>query len=444
MINKRLGVGLLASLCFSAAFSGAVYERVLDNGLKLLVKEDHRAPIVYSSVWYKVGGSYEHNGITGISHVLEHMMFKGTQKYGPHILDKMVGEVGGLQNAGTGDDLTYYYQTLPAKDLSLSFELEADRMRGLLLTDADFEKEIQVVMEERRMRLDTNPQQMLEERLLAAAFVNNPYHHNAIGWMTDLENMDINDVRRWYDDWYHPNNATVVVVGDVNAESVYQLAQQTFGQIPARPVPVLKPRTEVAPLGETRIQIDVPARLPYLEMAYFTTSLTDKVNGNDAYALDLLSMIIGGGSSARLQKELVRGQHVATSVSSYYDAFSLHQGLWEIAAVPAPDQSIAQLEQAMRGQVERLKTELVTEQELASVKARLIADKLYARDSLTSQAVELGVTETVGLSWEKAENYINEINTVTREQIRLVALKYFQDKRLTVAVLNPVNEEKES
>ncbi len=444
MINKRLILAISASLCFSAAFAGSVYERVLDNGLKLLVKEDHRSPIVYSSVWYKVGGSYEHNGITGISHVVEHMMFQGTQQYGPTVFNQMIEQVGGMQNAGTSQDLTFYYQTLPAKELALSFKLESDRMRHLLLTEEAFQKEVQVVMEERRMRLDNNPQRIVDERLSAAAFVNNPYHHDTVGWMTDLENMTAADVRNWYDTWYHPNNATVIVVGDVNPETVYGLAKQYFGAIPARAVPIPKPRTEVPPLGEVFVNVSVPAKLPYLQMAYLTTSLTNQSDGNDAYALDVLSMIIGGSESSRLQQDLVRKQQVATQVSAYYNPFSLHSGLWELSAVPASGESLEQLEQAMRQQVKRLKTSLITEQELSRVKAQLIASKLYGRDSLSQQAWELGVSETVGLPWQTADNYINAINAVSREQIKAVAVKYFQDKRLTIAVLHPTDEEKSS
>ncbi len=444
MINKRLVLAILTTIFFLSATAGPVYERVLNNGLTLLVKEDHRAPIVYSSIWYKVGGSYEHNGITGISHVLEHMMFQGTQQYGKGKLAHMVEKIGALQNAGTNDDLTFYYQILPKEQLSLSFQLESDRMRGLLLTKEAFQNEIQVVMEERRLRIDTNPQQIANERLYAAAFVNNPYHHRAIGWMNDLENMTVNDVRHWYDDWYYPNNAVVVVVGDVNSDAVRQLAEHYFADIPAKPVPVLKPRIEVPPLGETHVNVAVPAKLPYLVMGYLTTSLTDKANAQDAYALDILAWIMGGSNSSRLQSELVRKQQVATSIVNQYSPFSLHAGLWAIAAVPATGKSLETLEQALRQQIQQLQTTLISEEELQRVKAQLIASKLYSSDSLSAQAEELGVTAAVNLPWQLAENYLDNINQITREQIQAVARKYFQNKRLTVTFLHPIDDNKKT
>lgn len=438
MCNKRfLRVVAFCLLFTGSVASAAVYERVLDNGLKLLVKEDHRAPIVFSSIWYKVGGSYEHNGITGISHVLEHMMFQGTQKYGPMVLEKMVANVGGMQNAGTAEDFTFYYQTLPAKKLALSFDLESDRMRHLSLTDKAFKKEIQVVMEERRMRYDDNPQRLLDERLQAAAFVNNPYHHSAIGWMNDLENMTVNDVRCWYNDWYHPNNAILVVVGDVSPDAVYALAKKYFAAIPARTLPVTKPRIEVKPLGKIRLDINLPAKLPYLRMGYFTTSLTDKENAKDAFALDVIASVLGGSDSSRLQSQLVRKQQLATSISSGYDPFSLHSGLFSIAATPAPWVSVADLEKAIEGQIARLQSVPVSKKELSRVKAQLIADKVYSSDSIQTQAMFLGIPEAVGLSWQQGEHYIDSIAAITPEDVKAAAIKYFQQNRLTLAILHP-------
>ena len=206
-----------------------VSEYQLDNGLKLLVKPDNRAPVVVSQVWYKVGSSYEHNGITGISHILEHMMFKGTENLGPNEFSRIIAENGGSQNAFTGRDYTAYFQTLEKERLEISFRLEAERMRNLIIDDAEFLKEREVVAEERRMRTDDNPRSLLREAMNAMAFMNSPYHHPVIGWMNDINHYDPEDLREWYQMWYAPNNATVVVVGDVKPDEVYQLAQKYFG-----------------------------------------------------------------------------------------------------------------------------------------------------------------------------------------------------------------------
>ena len=235
------GLIFLPPLCWA----GDVHEYHLKNGLTLLVKEDHRAPVVISEIWYKVGSSYEPNGTTGISHALEHMMFRGTGKFGPGVLEKIVSENGGEQNAFTDSDFTAYYQKFSVDKLAVSFELEADRMRNLLLRPQDFLKEIQVVMEERRMRVDDNPQEILLERLNAAAFVASPYHHPVIGWKNDLQNMTVEDLRKWYQTWYAPNNAILVVVGDVNPNLVYQLAQTYFSNLKPIILPKIKPKKEI-------------------------------------------------------------------------------------------------------------------------------------------------------------------------------------------------------
>ncbi len=276
-------------VCFDFVQAGSIHTYQLDNGLKLIVKEDHRVPMVFTSVWYKVGGSYEHNGVSGISHVLEHMMFRGTQKYPAGAFEKEISDVGGEQNAMTADDFTVYFERLSADQLPTAFRLEADRMHNLVLSKNDFDKEIQVVMEERHMRYDNNPTSLAYERFMAAAFVNSPYHHQAIGWMTDLQHMTVQDVRDWYHAWYVPNNSIVVVVGAVNPEQILALVKAYFGPLEVKPVPHLKPRIEIPPLGTTSVKIEVPARLPMIMMGYQTPSLTTTKEKWQPYALDVLS-----------------------------------------------------------------------------------------------------------------------------------------------------------
>ncbi len=438
LLRHALLLLLLSFISSNLYAATSVYEYQLNNGLKLIVKPDHRSPVVISSIWYKVGGSYEHNGITGVSHVVEHMMFRGTQKYGPTVLDQMVSRVGGQQNAMTGNDFTMYYQLLPKKQLALSFMLEADRMHNLLLTKKDFTKEIQVVMEERRMRTDDNPQSVTYERFLAAANINNPYHHQTIGWMTDLMNMTDQNVIDWYRTWYQPNNAIVVVVGDVKPEQVLKLAKKYFGKIPSKPVPKLKPRTEISSLGKSTIEVNIPAKLPLLIMGYQTPTLANAKFIWQPYALDVLSTILGGTQSSRLQNDLVRKLQILSSIGVSYDPFNLHSNQFVIFAIPTPGNSINKIESAIINQIKQLQTQPIDLDELKRVKAQMVAAKIYSRDSLQQQAMILGTPEVVGLSWKLGENYIDAINRVTPAQIQQVAKQFLITKRLTTAVLKPL------
>ena len=425
-------------LCwFAIAAAGNVHEYRLKNGLKLVVREDHRAPVVLSSVWYKVGGSYEHNGITGISHALEHMMFRGTQKYPAGQLEKITSKNGGEQNAATTNDQTFYYERLAAEKLPISFELEADRMHNLLLTPSDFTKEIQVVMEERRMRVDDDPNGLTYERFTATAHVNNPYHHQAIGWMTDLENMRVDNLRKWYRTWYVPNNAVVVVVGDVKPDVVFALAKKYFGPLKPGKVPQLKPRKEIPALGEKRVDIYTPAKLPLLLMGYQTPSLVTAKASWQPYALDVLSSILGGGDSARFTQQLVRGQQIASSAQASYDIYTLHGDLLTLMGVPTQAHSVSELRTAFLQQVKNLQTQLVSEPELERVKAQVIAQNVYQKDSLDNQAISIGIPETIGLSWRVDQQYVQRIKAVTPQQIQQVAKLYLIPRRLTTAVLHP-------
>lgn len=437
---KRLLL-LLIFLPFSilASSTPTTHEYQLKNGLKLIVREDHRAPIVLSSIWYRVGGSYEHDGITGISHMLEHMMFKGTKTYGPGVLIKSVTENGGQQNAMTSSDFTAYYQLWNKDKLPLSFKFESDRMRNLTLRQDLFDKEHQVVMEERRMRTDDNPQALMLERFNAAAYVNNPYHHPVVGWMTDIKNLTLDNLRQWYEQWYAPNNATLVVIGDVNPNKVHYLAEKFFGDIKSETIPATKPRTEVAGLGTRHIEVDLPARVPVLVMGYNVPSLVTAKEKWQPYALDTLTYILSGGSSSRFQRELVRGQQLAVSADAGYNPFQLHGTLFTLTGVPTVTHTLIQLEQSFRNMIHQLQTKPVTEAELKRVKAQLIASKVFQKDSLMYQMYMIGIPESIGLSWQDAENYNEQIEAITPEQIQAVAREYLVPKNLTVGILKPTS-----
>ncbi len=429
---------LIILMCLPGlAFAGKTYEYRLPNGLKLIVREDHRAPVVVSSIWYKVGGSYEHDGITGISHMLEHMMFKGTKRYGPGGLIKIISQNGGRQNAMTSADFTMYYQRLSADKLSISFQLEADRMQNLLLQKALFTKEHQVVMEERRMRVDDSPQSLTWERFNAAAFVNNPYHHPVVGWMTDVKHLSLKDVKKWYDTWYAPNNTIVVVVGDVKPAYVFDLAKKYFGPLKAVEVPQLKPRNEVSSLGEREVTMNVPAKLPWLVIGYNVPVLKTAKQQWKSYALDVLVGILSAGDSARLSKNLIREQQVAVSASAQYELYSLHSNLLALEGVPAANHSIKDLRQAFLKEIKQLQTTLVSTEELQRVKAQVIAQNVYQKDSMMRQAFDIGRPEATGLSWRDSGAFVSRIKTVTPEQIRDVAREFLISKQLTFAVLKP-------
>lgn len=415
----------------------AVHEYALGNGMKLLVKEDHRAPVVVSQVWYKVGSSYEHDGITGVSHALEHMMFKGTKKHPGGEFSRIVSENGGRENAFTGRDYTAYYQQLEQSRLTISFELEADRMRNLTLPADEFAKELKVVQEERRLRTEDDPEALTYEQFMAAAFVTSPYHHPVIGWMNDLDAMQIDDLRAWYRTWYAPNNATLVVVGDVDPEAVHKLARKYFGALKPSRIPARKPRLEITQHGERRITVKAPAQLPYLVMGYKVPILRTVEDDNEIYALEVLAGILDGGDSARISTRLIRDQRIAASAGAGYNPYSRLDDLFILSGTPAQGHDAVELEQALLHEIQRLRDEPVTAEELDRIKTQVIAADVYQRDSVFYQAMQLGMLETVGLDWRLADAYVGRIRAVTAEQVQAVARKYLNADRLTVAVLDP-------
>lgn len=440
-IQSLLLIALSLSGVFVAniatAASGDIHEFKMENGMKVLVKEDHRAPIIVSQVWYKVGSSYEYSGITGVSHVLEHMMFKGTKKHAAGEFSRIIAENGGRENAFTGKDYTAYFQQLEKSRLKVSFEMEADRMRNLTLPEKEFKKELAVVMEERRMRTEDKASALTSEQFFATAFTNNPYHQPIIGWMNDLENMKVSDLRDWYEKFYAPNNAALVVVGDVNAAEVFELAKKYFSELKPSKIAATKPRLDAEQKGERRITVKAPARLPYMVMGYKVPSYKTAKEDWEPYALDVLAYILSGGSSSRFSKSLVRKQQIAVSADTGYGMFSRLDELFLIDGTPAAGYSVKQLEAAINKEVEKVKVELVSAKELERIKAQTIAEKVYEKDSVFYQAMQIGMLETVGLDWRLNEEYSKRVKQVTAEQIQKVAIKYLVKDTLTVAVLDP-------
>ncbi len=445
-MNKTWQIALLGLFSFIALLASPfaiadmhnTHEFVLPNKLKLIVKEDHRAPVVINQVWYKVGSSYEPNGITGISHLLEHMMFDGTTKHPAGEFDRIIAENGGKQNATTTTDYTMYYEELAADKLPIAFELEADRMQNLALTQQQFNKEIKVVREERRLRTDDNPQAMTYERLSASAFISNPYHHPVVGWMSDLKHMTLADVRSWYNKWYAPNNAILVVVGDVDPQKVLALAQQYFGNIPMKTLPTVKPHGSQRPLGVRTVNVNMPAKLPWLVFAFNVPVVKTARTPWEPYALEVLDGILTVGDSGRLQKNIVRGQQIVSAASSGYDPFTLYSNLFYIAAVPTPNHTIKATTAALLQQIQQLQQQPISQAELQKIINQVVASKVFGKDSLANQAFELGSLEAIGLPWQLADQYVERIKQVTPQQVQAVANKYLVKKRLTIATLKPL------
>lgn len=416
------------------------HEFMLDNGLKLIVKEDHRSPVVVSLIWYKAGSIDEHNGVTGVAHVLEHMMFKGTEKVPEGEFSKRIAAAGGRDNAFTSRDYTAYFQQLHKDRLPLAMELEADRMRNLLLTEEAFSKEINVVMEERRLRTDDLPRSLVYEKMMATAYQAHPYRHPIVGWMNDLENMQVADAQAWYDQWYAPNNAILVVVGAINPDHVKTLAEKYYGDIPSYPLLSIderKPQTEPPQLGIKRITVKAPAELPYFIMGYHVPVIRDIESDWEPYALEMLEGILDGHASARLNKSLVRDQRIANSTSASYGATGRAPGMFLLSGTPSPGKSADELEQAIRAEINKIIKENVTEEELNRVKAQVVARHVYQLDSMFSQAMQIGRLESIGLSYRDIDTMLEKLQAVTADQIRAVAKQYFDDDRLTVAVLDP-------
>ena len=437
---KKPGIVALALLCpviASQAAETQVHEQVLANGMKILVKEDHRAPVVVSQVWYKVGSSYEPGGITGISHMLEHMMFKGTQQYPAGEFSRIIAEHGGQENAFTGNDYTAYFQTLEKSRLEISFKLEADRMRNLDLKAEELEKELQVVTEERRMRTEDKPRAKMQEQFNAVAFANSPYKNPVIGWPSDIANYKVEDLQAWYQQWYAPNNAILVVVGDVEAGQVVKLAEQYFAGLTPSEIKPLKPQAEIEQKGIRKLTVKAPAKLPYLMMGYKVPVLNTAKPEWEAYALEVLAGILDGGNGARLSTRLVRGKEIAVSAGAGYDMASRLPDMFLLEATPAEGKSVFDLEYALKDEVFQLQNELVSQDELQRIKAQVLANDIYQKDSNFYQAMQLGLLETVGIGWKKADAYVENINKVTADQVREVARKYLIDDSLTVAYLDP-------
>ena len=430
---------LAAPLSAQAAESQPTHEFSLDNGLKVIVREDHRAPVVVSQLWYKVGASYETAGSTGLSHALEHMMFKGSDKLEPGESSRILRELGAEENAFTSDDYTAYYQVLARDRLAVALELEADRLASLKLPAEEFTREIEVIKEERRLRTDDRPGSLAYERFKAMAYPASGYRNPTIGWMHDLERMTVDDLRAWYQAWYAPNNATLVVVGDVGAAEVKILAERFFGAIPRREVPPAKLPRELDAPGERRTTLYLKTQLPSLMMGFNVPGLATASEPRQVHALRLIAALLDGGYSTRLASRLERGEELVSGASAWYNGFTRGDSLFVLSASPnvQKGKTLEQAEAGLWRELQDLQQNPPSAEELARVRAQVIAGLVYERDSITSQATAIGQLETVGLSWRLIDQELAELEAVTPADIQQAANTFFVRDRLSVAHVLP-------
>jgi zinc protease len=435
--GKTLCLVLFIHLLFAPTAEGGlgdrVFETILPNGLKVILLENNKAPVVTFQVWYRVGSRNEAYGRTGLSHLVEHMMFKGTERIGAEDISRIILENGGRYNAFTSQDYTAYFETLSADRVGVALDLESDRMENLVFRETDFQTERQVVIEERRLRTEDNPKAYLMEQLGAAAFQIQPYRWPIIGWMEDLANMTLKDAKNYYQTYYVPANAFIVAVGDFESADLLPRIEKHFGSIPNGSLPNQEKAIDPPQRGERRIIVKREARVPYLVEAFRVPNLHE----SDSYVLEVIATLLSGGKSARLYQSLVREKRLAHGVEADHSLLSRDPGLFLVAAEPLPGRDIVEVEMALDQELERLQTEPVSHRELEKAKNQLEAHYISGQDSLFYQAMVLARHE-IALHWRALEDYLPSIRKVTPEEIQRVALKYLNQDNRTVATLVPL------
>ena len=420
----------------SGPFSQVVEHR-LKNGMLVLILREPRAPLVTQQVWYKVGSRNEELGKTGISHLTEHLMFKGTEKFKAKEFSRLIQKAGGNDNAFTSKDYTAYYQTGPKTELKRWMQMEADRMRGLKVDEKNFETEKKVVLEERRLRTEDDPVNFMMEDMVAAAYKAHPYQWPIIGWYHDLETVTRDDFLKYYNTYYRPNNATLVVVGDVDPKEVLVWAEEIYGSIPAGPKPPAVTAKEPRQYGERRVAVQREAQLPYLVMAYHVPNWENP----DAFALELLSCLLSQGRSSRLYHKLVYKNRLALEAGADYNLDTADPSIFIFSGQPLPGKTVAQIERALDSEIRKLQTDLVDPKELEKAKNQLTSSFYLSMDSLFYRGMVLGKLATVA-NWTLVKDYIPKIQQVTAEDIRRVARRYLVQENRTIGVLLPIKSSK--
>jgi zinc protease len=428
-------VALLVGLACPAAHGQEVVEATLDNGLRVLLQEDHRSPVASFQVWYRVGSRDERVGLTGVSHYLEHMMFRGTPAYGPRVFSKLIEAVGGQDNAFTSRDVTAYHVTVAADQLDLVLLLEADRMRHLRLDPREVDAERGVVLEERRTRMEDDPVGALAELFSATAFLAHPYRLPTIGLAQDIERLTAVDLRSWYDTYYRPNNALVVAVGAFQAADLLARIRTRFEGIPRGLDPPRVAVSEPEQRGERRVFLRKVAQLPVV----FTGYPAPNHRSADAYPLEVLSTVLSSGRTSRLFRRLVYEERLALEAGGDYSPLTLDPDTFTFYVTVLPGRTVEEAERALDAEVARLRTELVSDEELQRAKNQLEAAYLFGQDSVFRRSATLARYELLG-GWRLRDAYLPGIRAVTREDVRRVAERHLVAERRTTAILIPVGE----
>ena len=428
---------LFVFLSAATAFSLPINEYLLDNGLKVLILEDHKAPTATFQIWYRVGSRDEKSGKTGLSHLLEHMMFKGTKEHGPKTFSQTIQRAGGTDNAFTSRDYTGYFELLASDRISLPIDLEADRMRNLILTKETVLSERDVVTEERRLRTEDDPQSFVFEEVMAAAFKNHPYRWPVIGWMSDLRTLNPDDLIEHYRMYYAPNNAVIIVVGDVDQKQIMEQIRASFGSIPAGPSIPATASGEDEQKGERRVYVKKEAELPYIMTAYKVPNISHE----DGFALDVLGSILSDGKASRLYHALVYDQQIALSAWASYEGLYRDPFVFLTGATAAQGKKIEDVERALLEEIGKLKTTPPSEQEVQRAKNQVEASFVMQQDSIYMQARTIGTFE-MAVGWKFIDTYLDGIRKVTAEDVRRVAQKYLVDEQKTTGILIPAPKEK--
>jgi len=430
--------GLLMALLIVTSLNAAELQQTeLRNGVKLIVEEDHSAPVAMVQIWLKVGGRDELPGKTGLAHVFEHMMFKGSKKLAPGEFSRKISAMGGNDNAFTSHDYTAYFETVPANKVNQVLQMEAERFANLKLRNEDFQKEIRVIMEERRMRTEDDPNSHMFEELSAASLRLHPYRNPVIGWMQDLKRLTIEDVRAFYKKHYVPGNVTVVVVGDVDFKVVKNSVKQSFGRMKKQPVTERFNPVEPEPFGPKRINVTLPAQLPLFAITLPTPVWKPGVNDKESAAIAVATQILAGGRSAELTKELVDRQRKAFSVGAGYDPFGMGLDLWYAYGVLGPKQTPEAFENSLWTLMQQMKTTPPSKARLAAAKRQMIAAEVFARDSLYLRAKHIGILETVGIGAVHQDEWLDAIRSVSATDIQEVFNRWIRADRATTGLLLP-------
>ena len=425
----------LAMPAQAQVFNPTTFE--LDNGMQIVVIENHRAPVVTHMVWYKVGAADEPAGKSGIAHYLEHLMFKGTQTRAPGEFSQIIANLGGRENAFTSHDYTGYFQTIAPRHLGLMMALEADRMTGLVLTDEIIEPERRVILEERRSRTENNPRSLLSEQVAAATYLNHPYRLPVIGWAHEIKDVSRADLEAFYETWYAPNNAILVVSGDVDPQEVLRLARETYGKIAAKTLPPRVRPTEPPHLAPREVVMrDARVDQPAWSRRYLAPSYVAGDNEH-AYALELLAEIIGGSATGRIYRSIVVDESLAASAGAWYSPGDLDLTIFGLWFSPRPGVAVDAVRDALDEQIATLLKDGITADELSRAKQRLIDSAVFARDSVGGPARVLGAALATGQTVADVESWPERIGAVTVEQVNAAAREVFNVNRSTTGVLLP-------